>query len=121
MRFDFVGRAEGDVDAAAVRLPAGDAGGVPLVGVGDAAVVLFLVLVFLRVRRGIAAQPELLDELLALLVGGQALEGLALFVGDDVDDVFVQPLAVRSFQLLAELLFALPLLSFAHGLGDGFA
>ena len=65
MRFDFVGRAEGDVDAAAIGLPSGDTGGVPLVGVGDAAVVLFLVLVLGGVGRRVAAQPELLDELLA--------------------------------------------------------
>ena len=69
MRFDFVGRAVRDVDAAAIGLPAGDAGSVMLVGVSDAAVVLFLELVLYGVGSGIAAQPELLDELLALFVG----------------------------------------------------
>ena len=69
VRLDFVRRAEGDVDPAAIRLPAGDTGGVPLVGIGDAAVVLFLVLVFLGVGGRIAAQPELFDELLAFFVG----------------------------------------------------
>jgi hypothetical protein len=62
-----------------------------LVGVGDAPVVLFLELVLDGIRRGIAAQPELLDELLALFVGLQALESGALLVGDDVGDVLVQP------------------------------
>ena len=76
MRLDFIRRAVDDVDAAAIRLPSGNAGGETLVGVGDAAVVLFLELVFLGVGRGIAPQPELLDELLALFVGAQALEGL---------------------------------------------
>ena len=75
MRLDLVRRSVRDVDAAAVGLPAGNAGGVMLVGVGDAAVVLFLELVLDGVRRGIAAQPELLDELLALFVGVQALPG----------------------------------------------
>ena len=102
--FDFVRRAVRDVDAAAVGLPAGDARGVVLVGVRDAAVVLFLELVFDGVRGGVAAQPELLDELLALFVGLQALEGRPLFIGDDVGDVFVQPLAVRSLEFLLELL-----------------
>ena len=40
-----------------------------LVGVCDAAVMLFLKFVLLGVGRGIAAQPELLDELLPLIVG----------------------------------------------------
>ena len=40
-----------------------------LIRVGDAAIMLFLELVFFRVRRGVAAQPELLDELLALFIG----------------------------------------------------
>ena len=92
-----------------------------LVGVGDAAVVLFLEFVFYGVGRGIAAQPELLDELLALFVGVQLLEGCALFVGDDVDDVFVQPLLVGRFQLFLELLFLLLDLLFGQRLGDGLA
>ena len=76
-----------------------------LVGVGDAAVVLFLELVFDGVRRGVAAQPELLDELLALVVGLQVLEGGPLLVGDDVGHVLVEPLAVGRLQLLFELGF----------------
>ncbi len=69
MGFDFVGRAVSDVDAPAVGLPAGNARSVMLVGVSDAAVVLFLELVLDGIRGGIAAQPELLDELLALFIG----------------------------------------------------
>ena len=85
MLLDFVRRTVRDVDAAAVGLPSGNARGELLVGVGDTAVVLFLVFVLDGVRRGIAPQPELLDELLALFVGLQPLESLALFIGDDVD------------------------------------
>ena len=48
MRLDFVRRAEHDVDAAAVGLPARNAGGEMLVGVGDAPVVLFLEFVLYR-------------------------------------------------------------------------
>ena len=53
---------------AAVGLPAGLAGGKMLVGVSDAPVVLFAELVLWRVRIGVAAQPEVLDECVALLV-----------------------------------------------------
>ncbi len=84
MRFDRVRRTEGNVDVAAVRLPAGLAGCIVVVGVCDAPVVLFAKLIFGRVGIGIAAQPELLDECFALLVVAQVLECLALFVGDDV-------------------------------------
>jgi mannose/fructose/N-acetylgalactosamine-specific phosphotransferase system component IID len=49
-----------------------------LVGIGDARVVLVLVFVVGRVGVGIAAQPEVLDELVALLIVGKVLEGLAL-------------------------------------------
>jgi len=44
-----------DVHAAAIGLPAGDASREMFVGVGDAAVVLFLEFVFDGVRRGIEA------------------------------------------------------------------
>ena len=91
MRFDRVRLAEGDVDVPAVGLPARLAGGKVLVGIGDAAVVLFAEFVFRRVGIGIAAQPELLDEGFALLVVAQVLERLPLLVGDDVGDVLVEP------------------------------
>src|SRR5262249_34691953 len=121
MRFNFIGGTEGDVDAPAVRLPSRNAGSVVLIGIGDAAVVLFLELVFDRVRRRVAAQPELLNELFALLVGAQTLPSSALFIRDDIRDVLVQPLAVRGLQLFAQLLFALSFLLFGERLGDGFA
>ena len=99
---DAVGLAVGDVDVAAVGLPAGHAGGEVLVRVGDAGVVLFAVLVLGRVGIGIAAQPEVFDERVALLVVAQVLEGLRLLVGDDPADVLVEPLLVDAVQLAAE-------------------
>ena len=42
MRLDFVRRAPHDVNPAAIGFPAGNARGVMLVGIGDAAIVLFL-------------------------------------------------------------------------------
>src|SRR4051812_43390670 len=94
MGFDFVGLAEDDVDTAAVGLPSRDASGEVLVGIGDALVVLFFVFVLFGVRRGIAALPEGFNEVIALLVIRELLEGGALFVSDDVGDVFVQPLSI---------------------------
>ena len=118
MRLDFVRRSVDDVDSAAIRLPARNARRVALVGVGDAPVVLFLELVLHRVRRRVAPQPELLDELLPFLVRAQVLEDLAFFVRDDVDDVFVQPLLVRRHQLLLELLRLAPGFLLGHRLGQ---
>ena len=80
MRFDFVGRAVFNIDAAAIGLPSRDTRREPVVGVGDAAIMLFAEFVFFGVRSRIAAQPELLDELLALLVGGQRFESLPFLV-----------------------------------------
>ncbi len=72
---------------------------------------LFLEFVLFGVGSGVAAQPELLDEVLPLFVGVQLLEGLAFLVGDDIGDVFIQPLLVGRLQLFLELLlFPLPLL-----------
>src|SRR5580704_8008075 len=77
-----------------------------LVGIGDAAIVLFFEGILGRIRVWIAAQPELLDELLALFVGLQAEEGAALFRRDDVGYIFVEPLFIGSVQLFVELGFA---------------
>ena len=46
----------------------------------------------------VATTPKLLDEAFALVVSGQFLECLPLFVGDDVGDVFVEPVFVGFFQ-----------------------
>src|SRR5262249_7759218 len=121
VRFLLVRRTICNIDAPAVCLPSRNARGEIFVGVRDAPVVLFLEFVFDRVRGRVAAKPEVLDELLPLFVGLKALERGALFIGDDVRDVFVEPLAIGGLQLLAELLLLAPALSFRHRLGDGFA
>ena len=69
-----------------------------LVSVGDALVILFLELVFFSVRIGIATAPEILDEAFALVVGGEFLKCFPFFVGDDVGNVFVEPVFVSLFQ-----------------------
>src|ERR1700761_688230 len=121
MRIDFVRRAVDDVNSAAVRLPARDTAGKTLIRIGHAAVMLFLKLVFFGVRTGVAAQPEILDKLLAFLVGLELAEGLTLFVADDPDDVFVDPLLIGGLKLLAKPFFVLFLFSLRHGTRNGLA
>ena len=109
MPLDLVRRAEGDVDPPPVRLPPRPPRGEAFVGKGDAAVVLLLGLVVRGVRIGVPPEPELLDELIALVVGGQTLEGFLLFLADDVADVLLHPLlqvSVRGFR--AQRFLALP-------------
>src|SRR5271168_3778818 len=96
MRLDAVGLAVGDVHVSAVGLPTRLAGGKMLVGVGDSPVILFAVFVFRGIGIGVATLPELLDEVVPLLIVRQALEGLQLLVGDDPAHIFVDPLLVGS-------------------------
>jgi hypothetical protein len=84
MGLDFIGRAPEDVSVAAIGFPARDTRGETVVGVGDAAIVFFPVGVFGRIWIGITPAPEFLDVLLALFVGGEAQEGVAFFLGDNV-------------------------------------
>ena len=70
-----------------------------LVGVRNPPVVLFLKGVFRRIGIGIAPLPELLDELLPFFVGRKVQESVLFFRGDDVDDVFVQPLFILGIEL----------------------
>src|SRR5208337_1454514 len=58
MRLDFLRRAVNDVNPPAIRLPAGDPRRIVVVGVRNAAVVLFLKLVLFGVRRGVAPDTE---------------------------------------------------------------
>ena len=97
MGIDGVRFPEGDIDVAAIRLPARLAGRKVLIRIGDTPVVLFAELVFGRIGIGIAAQPELLDEGIPLLVVAQVLEGLPFLIGNDVGHVLVQPGLVRAF------------------------
>ena len=80
-----------DVHAPAIGLPAHLARGETLIGVGDAPVVLVPELVDHGVRIGIPSQPELLDELVALLVVGQTVEGVSLIGSNNVGDVLLEP------------------------------
>src|SRR6267154_4008971 len=117
MRFDFVGRAVHDVDPATVGFPTRNSRREMLVGISDAPVVLFLVLVLFGIRRGIAALPESLNKIVAFFVVRQLLEGGPFLVGDDPDYVLIQPLLVdlgefdfeRSFLLLLLLFIGLAL------------
>src|ERR1700733_3544661 len=107
MRVDFIGWTVLDVNHAAVGLPPRNTRGIVVVGVSNAAVMLFFVFVFLGIRRGVAPQPELLHKLLALLVGFQPLERLPFLVSDDVADILIQPFLPRTRQFLFQrLLFA---------------
>jgi len=79
--FDFIGWAVNDIGPAAISFPAGDAGSEALIGVGDAAVVLFFEFILFGIRSWIAAQPELFDEAFAFSVVRETIERTALFVG----------------------------------------
>ena len=78
-----------------------------LVGVSDPAVVLFLEGVFRRIRIGIAPLPEGLDELLALFVGREVQEGVALFGSDDVHHILIEPVLVLRLEFLLQFAIAL--------------
>jgi len=116
MRVDFIGRTPDDVDMAAIGFPAGDAGGKMFVGVGDAAIVLFLEIVDGGVGIGIVVSPDDFDELLAFFVGAETLEGGTLFGGDDVDQVFVDDV----LKAVAEFVFGFLDLSFVLFFGFRF-
>lgn len=99
MRVNLIRRTVDDIDVSTIGLPAGRTGrsAKTLVGESDAAVVFLLELVIRCAGRGIAARPELLDELVAFLVAGELLEGGALGVVNNVDHVLVESLGVSRF------------------------
>jgi hypothetical protein len=68
--FNLVGRTSDNVNVPAIGLPAGNAGGEMLIGVGETAVVLFLEGVFRGFGMRVASVPEDFDGLFALFVGG---------------------------------------------------
>ena len=100
MRFDFVRLAVHDVDAATVRFPAGNAGSEMFVGVRNAFVVIVFVFVVESVRARIAAQPEGFDELFALFIGFKSLERGPFLIGNDVGNIFIEPLLEGSAGIL---------------------
>ena len=83
-----------------------------LVGVGDALIVLFFVFVLFGVGSRIAALPEGLDELVALFVVAELFESRSLLVGNDPDDVFIQPLLILLSKLGLQRFLLLFLLFF---------
>ena len=107
MGFDFIRLAIHDVHAAAIGLPAGDAGSEMLVGVGDALVVLFFVFVLFSVGRGITTLPESFDEIVALFVVRELLEGGTFLVADNPDYVLIEPLFVGALDFLGVVLHLL--------------
>src|ERR1035437_8078870 len=104
MSVNLVGGTVHNVNASAVGPPPGDPRRKMFVGIGNAAVVFFLVLVFLGVGSGVAAQPELLDKLVPLFVVGELFEGGHFLIRNDPAHVFVEPLLVGGTQLLLESL-----------------
>src|SRR5258708_3194745 len=106
MRLDLVGRTMLDVNAAAIGFPSTNSRGKPFIGVRDAAVVLFLIFVLFGVGSRVAAKPELLDKLLALLVVGKTRESCALVVCDDIRHIAVDPIQVWRGEFLAKSLVA---------------
>ena len=109
---DLIRRSMNDVDPAPIGHPARLSAGKALVGVGDPPVVLFLVLVDGGPQVRVAPAPELLDELLLLLHGAEVVEHVQLFIGDDVDDVLLEPFLVVVLLLFLENGPVVPLLLF---------
>src|SRR6202000_696047 len=72
MRFNAVRLAIGDIHVTAVGLPTRFAGGKMLVGISNTAVIFLAIFVFRRIGIGIAPAPELLDEIVPLLVVREA-------------------------------------------------
>ncbi len=69
------------------------------VGVGDALVKLFLEFVLFSVGIGVAAAPNLLDELFSLVVCFEFLPGVAFGLSEDRIDVLIQ--STYAFLVLA--------------------
>ena len=70
-----------------------------LVGIGDSFVIFFAVFVFFRVRIGVAATPEIFDEILALFVRHQSIKSPFFLFCNDVSNVVVDPFFISLFEL----------------------
>ena len=102
MGLDLVGRTECDIDPPAIRQPPRGPGRKSLIGIGDAPVMFIPGLVDDRIGVRIPPQPELFDELVPFIVGGQLPEGFLFFLRNDVTGVVTNPLleiAIRGFTL----------------------
>src|SRR5229473_3230769 len=78
MRFDAVGLAVFQINAAAIGFVSGRSGREMFVYISEALVIRFAVLVLLSVGIGIAAMPDVGDELFAFGIGAQFLPGVQL-------------------------------------------
>ena len=105
-RFRF---AQDDVDAAHVGAPSGcrRVPPIPLVGVGNAAVVLVLEFVLGCPGGRIALLPESGREDIPVPVGIELQEDVPFLGCDDVDDVLLEPLAVLGRKILDALFLGL--------------
>src|SRR5712692_4341777 len=83
MRFDFVGLAVFQINAATIGFVSGHAGSEMLVHVGDALVIRFAVLVLFSVGIRIATMPKVADELLAFFISSQLLPRIQFISRDD--------------------------------------
>ena len=98
MRFFFIRLAKHDVNATAIRFPAGNTTGEIFIRVSNALVIILAVFVDVGVGIGITAEPELLNELFALIIRFQGLKGTALFIRNDVQHIFIHPFFVNTAQ-----------------------
>src|ERR1700694_1382289 len=98
MSLSLVGLTIHDPNAAAIRLPARNAGSKVLVGIGNAFVILLFEFVLISVGIRIATTPELFNEALSFLVSLNFFECLSLIICNDVNNVFLQPVFVSFFE-----------------------
>ncbi len=104
---DVVRLAVCNVDVAAVRHPSRLARSEVLVRIRDAGVDLVAILVVRRVGARVAPLPEVLDELVPLLIVREMLERLRLGVGNDPPHILLQPGLVDAVQLVLQVLLLL--------------
>ncbi len=69
------------------------------IGVINAGVVLFFIRIVVRAMLGVADLPKIVLVFISFLVGGQGEEFLALIVGNDVNDVLIDPALVLCREL----------------------
>ncbi len=112
MGFHFVWLAVHDQNPATIGFPAGNPRRELLVGQNDALVVFVPKLVIDGVGTRVPSKPELLDEVLPLLIGLETFESGILFGIDDVGNFVPRPVLqnVASLFILPRLLFGFVIL-----------
>ena len=102
MRFDFIRRTERDVDTTTVRFPARYARCVALVGIGNAPVVFFAILVLDTVS-GVGSRRSQNCSMKfsrSSSVGDVYRNAFLFVVGEDIADIFLHPLFEGTAQLV---------------------